>query len=70
MTIKTLLKFLITFESGRGVKVNENGEVSHHATWKVGCQGVLVDSKTVVTTADCAGSMPDTGSYQVIKNGY
>merc|ERR1719285_470422 len=40
--------------SGRVAKVNENGEVNYHSTWKRGCQGVLVDSKTVVTTADCA----------------
>ena len=52
---------LSTSESGRAVKTNDDGEVKANAdSWNSGCQGVLVDSKTVVTTSDCALNMPHT----------
>ena len=53
----------ITFDSVRAVKINDNGEATHHAEWKSGCQGVLIDSKTVITTADCAAVMPRNSMF-------
>ena len=52
-----------SFESGRAVKINQNDQVNHSANWKESCQGVLIDSKTVVTTADCVIDMPETGKF-------
>ena len=57
-------QLLITFESARSAKINEDGEITASLAWK-NCQGVLIDPKTVVTTADCATYMPYTSMFQL-----
>ena len=66
LNFKSLLgrfRFSITFDSVRAAKINDNGDFKPHNEWKSGCQGVLVDSKTIITTADCASVMPRNSMF-------